>query len=232
MAKEKKAEQAVGVQLHNSPRELSLSLLKTLCICNVICVVIVFSMSAIMGKGVWGILVTELICLIITGATLYAQSWSMGDKDANYIQFGRMVYDPVKPVKIGLLAIAPGLVSDILLIVSKISGAFDFLWIYRLMNAPLWPLINLIHPYSIFPQAATEETVIMQGTQYEEVIAASDATPGCGWGKLILMILLPIIYMLFIYAGYELGRRRISIGSKLVYENEDSKKGKRRFFSK
>ena len=38
--------------------------------------------------------------------------------------------------------------------------------------------------------------------------------------------------MLFIYAGYELGRRRISIGSKLVYENEDDKKGKRRFFSK
>ncbi len=221
-----------GVQLHNSPKESAVSLFKTLCICNIICVVIVFSMSAVMANGVWGILVTELVCLFITGFTLYAQSWSMGDKDANYIQFGRMEYDKWKPLKMGLLALAPGLVSDIALIVSKVSGIFDFLWIYRLMNAPVWPLINLIHPYSVFPQAATEETVVMQGTQYEEIIAAADATPGCGWGKMLLIMILPLLYIVFIWIGYELGHHRISLGNKLVYENKDGKKEKKGFFSK
>lgn len=234
MAKSKETSTAAGagtssaqqtVQLHNSPRELALQTLKTLCICNVICVVIVFSMSAVMNWGVGGILLTELVCILITGITLYAQSWGFGDKDANYLQFGRMVYDPYKPLKYGLIAIAPGLVSDILLIISKISGSFDLLWVYRLMNAPVWPLINLIHPYGLHAHEATEETVVMAGTQYEEVIAAADATPACGWGKMIVMMLLPLLYILFMWIGYELGRRRFSISNKLVYVDKDGKKG-------
>jgi hypothetical protein len=211
------------VQLHNSPKELALQTLKNLCLCNVICVVIVFSMSAVMNMGVWGILLTELICLLITGLTLYTQSWGFGDKDANYIQFGRMEYDAKKPWVYGLIALAPSLVSDILLIISKLTS-LDWLWVYRLMNAPVWPLINLIHPYGVHFHEATEETILMEGTQYEEVVAAADATPGAGWGKLILMMLLPLLYLLFMVLGYELGRRRISIGDKMVYVNKDKKK--------
>ena len=231
MAKSQEKSNAAGasaapqtVQLHNSPRELALQILKTLCICNVICVIIVFSMSSVMNWGVGGILLTELICILITGITLYAQSWGFDDKDANYIQFGRIVYDPYKPLKYGLIAIAPGLVSDILLIISKISGSFDLLWVYRLMNAPVWPLINLIHPYGLHFHEATEETVVMAGTQYEEVIAAAEATPACGWGKMILMMLLPLLYILFMWIGYELGRSRLSIGNKLVYVDKNGKK--------
>lgn len=212
------------IQLHNSPKELGLQVLKNLCICNVICVIIVFSMSGVMNWGTGGKLLTELVCILLTGITLYAQSWGFGDKDANYLQFGRMERDPYKPLKYGLIAVAPSLVSDIILIVSKISGSFDLLWVYRLMNGPVWPLINLIHPYGVHFHEATEETVVMAGTQYEEVIAAAEATPGCGWGKMILMMLLPLLYIVFMWVGYELGRRRISIGNKLVYVDKDGKK--------
>lgn len=219
----KEQQPATGVQLHNSSGELAVSLIKTLCICNVICVVIVFSMGGLMAQGTWGILLTGIICLLVTGGTLYAQSWGMGDKDANLIQFGRTTYDPYKPLKMGLLALAPGLVSDVLLLFSKITGLFDFLWLFRLMNGPVWPLINLIHPYSVAPQEAMPEMVIMEGTQYEEVIEATAATPGCSWPKIILMILLPLLYIVFIWIGYELGRRRISLGTRLVYENKNAK---------
>ena len=41
----------------------------------------------------------------------------------------------------------------------------------------------------------------------------------------ILMMLLPLLYIVFIWVGYELGRRRISIGNRLVYENKNAKKG-------
>ena len=57
-----------GVPLHNTPREQGLSLFKTLCILNVVCVVIVFSMSGVMGMGTWGIVLTEAICLLITAS--------------------------------------------------------------------------------------------------------------------------------------------------------------------
>ena len=125
----------------------------------------------------------------------------------------------------GLLALAPGLVSDVLLLFSKITGLVDLLWVYRLMNAPVWPLINLIHPYSIAPQEAMPEMILMEGTEYEEIVQATAATPGCSWPKLILMMLLPLIYIVFIWVGYELGRRRISISNRLVYENKHAKKG-------
>ncbi|HIT78812.1 MAG TPA: hypothetical protein IAC40_00845 [Candidatus Faecivivens stercorigallinarum] len=220
----KKQEPVTGVQLHNSPKELAVTLLKTLCICNVICVVVVFSMGGIMAQGTWGILLTALICLLIAGGTLYSQSWGIGDKDANLIQFGRTEYDRYKPLKMGLLALAPGLVSDVLLLFSKITGLVDLLWVYRLMNAPVWPLINLIHPYSIAPQEAMPEMILMEGTEYEEIVQATAATPGCSWPKLILMLLLPLIYIVFIWVGYELGRRRISISNRLVYENKHAKK--------
>ncbi len=221
---EKSEASSQTVQLHNSPKELGLQVLKTLCICNVVCVIIVFSMSGIMNMGIGGMLLTELICLLLTGITLYAQSWGFGDKDANYLQFGRMERDPYKPLRYGLVAVAPSIISDLILIFSKITGLFDLLWLYRLMNAPLWPLINIIHPYGLYFHEATEETTVMAGTQYEEVIAAAEATPGCGWGKMILMMLLPLLYILFMWIGYELGRRRISIGNKLVYVDKDGKK--------
>lgn len=76
------------IQLHNSPKELGLQTLKTLCICNVICAIIVFSMSGVMNWGTAGKLITQLVCLLLTGIALYAQSWGFGDKDANY-QIGR-----------------------------------------------------------------------------------------------------------------------------------------------
>lgn len=223
-----------GVPLHNTPREQGLSLFITLCILNVVCVVIVFSMSGVMGMGTWGIVLTEAICLLITGVTLYSQSWGMGDKDANLIQFGRYQYDRLKPLKMGLVALAPGLVSDIILIVCKalnclLFGQLDALVLFRLMNAPVWPLINLIHPSGLLPTEAHEEMTIMAGTAYEEVIEASAGTPGASWLKVIVFVLLPLVYLVFIWLGYELGRRRFSIGNKLVYEDKEGGKSKKRF---
>ena len=55
-----------GVPLHNTPREQGLSLFKTLCITVERC------------GGTWGIVLTEAICLLITGVTLYSQSWGDG----------------------------------------------------------------------------------------------------------------------------------------------------------
>lgn len=215
------------IPLHNSIKELAIENFKTLCIANIICIVITFSMSAIMNWHWVGKLITVIVNIVIAGSMVYGHNWNFGDKDANYIQFGRMTYDKFKPLRYGMIALAPSLISDIILLVSKLSGSFDLMWLYRLMNAPFWALINLIHPYGALPHAATEETVVMAGTEYEEVIAAAAATPGLGWGQMILIMLLPLIFMLFIWGGYELGRRRISINQKLVYVDKDKNKKKK-----
>lgn len=98
------------VELHNGVWELALKLWRTLILCTILCAVIVFSLSGIMVSGTWGLLLTQLICFIVMGFTIYSQMWSVGDRDANFIHFGRMKRDIWKSLKIGLIALIPGFV--------------------------------------------------------------------------------------------------------------------------
>lgn len=209
------------VELHNGVWELALKLWRTLILCTILCAVIVFSLSGIMVSGTWGLLLTQLICFIVMGFTIYSQMWSVGDRDANFIHFGRMQRDIWKSLKIGLIALIPGFVTNIPLALSKagVFGNFDFLPFYRVLQAPIWPLINLIHPYGAIPHEAVAATELFEG---------SPATAGMTWGQLVLMAIIPLVYLIFVVAGYELGIRRISVGFKLVYEKNDKDKGKKK----
>lgn len=214
---EQNTQQKQQINLHNSVKELSFNLWKTLLLCTLICVVVVISLSGIVVTGVWGPLLAEAICLLITGLTLYTQMWGAGDRDANFIQFGRMERDKLKGLKIGLIVIIPALALNIPLALSM-TGIIpiDLLPFYRLLQAPVWPLINLIHPYGAVAHEATEAI--------EELnVAAMPATPGLGWGQFALLWLLPFIYTFFATAGYELGVRRIELGFKLMYEDKKKK---------
>lgn len=218
---EQKTQQKQEVNLHNSVKELSLKLWRTIVLCTLICVVLVFSLSSLMVKGVWGPLLTQLICLVVVGLTIYSQMWGFGDRDANFIQFGRMERDYWKGLQIGLWAIVPSVLLNIPLALSMVGVIpFDFMPIYRILEGPVWPLINVIHPYGAVAHAAVEATELFEG---------SPATAGLGWGQFALIVLLPLIYTLFAVLGYEMGVRRISVGFKLMYEDKNKKgKGKKR----
>ncbi|MCI8600401.1 MAG: hypothetical protein HFE45_02275 [Oscillospiraceae bacterium] len=214
---EQNTQQKQRINLHNSVKELSFQLWKTLLLCTLICVVVVISLSGVMVNGLWGPLLTETICLLLTGLTLYTQMWGAGDRDANFIQFGRIERDPLKGLKIGLIVIIPSLLLNIPLALSMVELIpIDLLPFYRILQAPVWPLINLIHPHGAVAHEAT--------AAIEELnITAMPATPGLGWGQFALLWLLPFIYTFFVVAGYELGIRRIELGFKLMYEDKKKK---------
>lgn len=207
------------IKLHNSVREMSLYLWRAMLLCGVACVVIVMALSGFMNENRIALLLVGIICVIFTGIVLYANAWAYGDRDANFVQFGRTKRDIFKGLKVGFWAILPSLLMNIPLALSKMGlfGSFDFMPYYRILMAPIWPLINFVHPHGSIPYDAMPAT---------ELTEAFPATPGLEWGQFAIIAVLPVIFILFIWAGYELGFHRISLGFKLVYEDKEKEAGK------
>ena len=214
-----KQEKKPLIKLHNSIREISLHVWRALLLCGVACAVIVMATSSIMTQNRIALLVIGLMCAIFTGIILYANTWAYGDRDANFVQFGRTKRDIFKGLKVGVIVSLPSFLMNIPVVLSKLEIIpFDFMPYYRILMAPLWPLINFIHPYGAVPHPAVEAT---------ELTEAMAATEAITWGQLGLMALLPLIFVGFCWAGYELGYHRISLGFKLVYEDKEKAEKKK-----
>lgn len=215
---EEKKTSAPKVKLHNSLRELFLDLWKYLAFCGVAAVLIVMVTSGLISENRLALALIGAACVILVAVVLYANCWTYGDRDANFVQFGRCKRDPFKGLKLGALVALPTFLLNIPLLLSKLQILpFDFLPVYRFLAAPLWPLINLIHPYGAVAHEATEAT---------ELLEAFPATPGLEWGQFGLIAILPLIYVLFCWFGYEIGYRRISLGFRLVYGKTAEEKAK------
>lgn len=215
---EEKKSNPQKVKLHNGLRELTLELWKYLVLCGVASVVVVMATSALMAENRFAIACIGTACVIFSGVVLYANTWAYGDRDANFVQFGRCKRDPLKGLKLGCLVSLPTFLLNIPLALSKLQILpFDFLPVYRFLAAPLWPLINLIHPYGAVAHEATEAT---------EMLEAFPATPALEWSQFGLIALLPLIYVAFCWLGYEMGYHRISLGFRLVYGKTAEEKAK------
>ncbi|MBQ4051954.1 MAG: hypothetical protein IJD13_10015 [Oscillospiraceae bacterium] len=206
---EEKKQNPPKIKLHNSLRELTLELWKYLIFSGLATVLIIIVTSGLMTSSRLALGAIGAVCVIFAGVVLYANTWTYGDRDANFVQFGRCKRDPLKGVKLGCLVSLPTFLLNIPLALSKAEILpFDFLPVYRFLAAPLWPLINMIHPYGAVAHEATEAT---------ELLEAFPATPAMEWGQFGLIVLLPLIYVFFCWLGYEMGYRRISLGFRLVY---------------
>lgn len=215
-----------AVPLKNETWRLALQTFINLVIATIISVILVLSLSSLMGS-VWGKLVVEAVCLAITLPMVYGYMWGQGDRDANFVQFGRMEADPWKGLRAGALGVIPTLLTCIPLALSmtRVIG-FDFMPVYRILNAPLWGFINLIHPLGgAIPHAATEA---IPATDSMPAIDAMPATDGLSWGAFALIAVLPLLYVVFSAVGYYMGTKRISVMSKLVYKDEKEKPGTRK----
>ena len=203
-----------------SPFQFGLQLLKRLVFATVICMFVCFSMSFLPEYyGISGYIGMSVLTVGISGGMMYLHAWSVGDHDANAVQFGRMEPFKLKGLFAGLYLVLFVSVLAIPLALS-IAGILpiDFLPFYRLLNSPLWGIINLIHPYGAIPHAEVLET---ETTVYQA------ATAGMSWGQFIGVILLPLIYVPFTTVGYILGYKRFSIIQKVVYKNEKKEKTKK-----
>ena len=108
--------------------------------------VMIFSWAVIKAMGAFGNIMfgfTGLMCVVCILADFgmkQGDAASSADKlhgDDVGRKFG---------IQLGFIAMLPFAVTAILLAVSKFSGAFDFLGIYKVLNACLYPIIQLFAP--------------------------------------------------------------------------------------
>lgn len=177
----------------------------------IICSIIVFSLSFLLDKT-WGKIVIQILNMAVSGGILYSTLWYYGDREKNFVQFGRMEEDLNWGLKVGLVGMLFPMATAILLILAKILSLPDLVIVYKLINPQINLLINLFIP-----------TV---------------DTNSFGFLQIILTLLLYLYVPLFCAIGYRLGYARISISEKLVYikkdddKNQQQKKPKKPFMQR
>ena len=95
------------VALKNETWRLAVQTFVNIVIGTVISIIITISLSSLMVGSIWGKIVVEFLCLAITLPLVYGYMWGQGDRDSNFVQFGRMKPDKWKGVRAGLLSIIP-----------------------------------------------------------------------------------------------------------------------------
>ena len=159
-------------------------------VATVFSMIIVFAFKFLLGETVFSYFIMSAVTLLLDGGMIYNLLWRQGDKEANYIQFKRMEEEKLKGFKVGAFVMIPYIVMDVVLALSVFEVVeFEFLRTFRILNAPLYGFMKLVSPG-------------LTATAAEFVILA----------------LLPFVYLLFCGAGYELGKRHISIKERLVYK--------------
>ncbi len=210
------------VALQNETWRLAVQPFVNIVIGTVISIIITISLSSLMVGSIWGKIVVEFLCLAITLPLVYGYMWGQGDRDSNFVQFGRMKPDKWKGVRAGLLSIIPNVLTAVPLALSMLRIIpFDFMPFYRLLNAPMWGFINMLHPNGgAIPHAAIPA---QEATETMPAIEAVAATDGLSWGAFAIICLLPLIYAVFAAVGYYLGTKRFSIINKVVYKDDPEK---------
>ena len=86
---------------------------------------------------------TQILLLIVWCVFPYHILWEFGNRDDTNVRYRGQRPDPLRGVKIGLLAVVPYGICWAMLLVSKFVPALDgFLSIYRLTAFPYYPYVN------------------------------------------------------------------------------------------
>ncbi len=155
--------------------------------------------SQLAGKGLAAFyIITQFFTLMMLLAFIYPKTWQLGTKDSNAVHFGRKTEDRLYGLKLGMLAIIPGVV---------IWAVFMFgltklpITLYGMTHAGMYSIIQLI----------------AGGT-----VKIGTLTVGQKLLELLTLLVIPLIAEF----GYILGYKDISISEKLIYSNK--KKGGKR----
>ncbi len=154
--------------------------------------------SALKTTGTVMNLVAFVLQVILFALIVYTKMWDLGDKNANAANFGHMKGDPMRGLKLGLLAAIPSVVSFLALIADKLFGFWGgMVTAYRICHTALYPVI-----------------VWSMGS------AVTLTTANVSWGG-ILCAGLPLLFMPIVATvAYYLGYRHISLREKIVFVNK------------
>ncbi len=167
----------------------------------IVCSIILFSTTFLL-EYLAGRIFIQAANLMISCAILYATFWFEGDKEKNYVQFGRIEPDLNWGLKAGLVGMFIPMITMLLLIAAIVTKLPDFIVYYKLINPHINMLINIFIP-SLDPSQISFVNIILTAALYLYVPIS------CG-------------------LGYQLGYRRISLSEKMVYVDKNKKNAKKK----
>lgn len=144
-----------------------------------------------------GLIGMQLLMFLAYSFPLYNTMWSLGNRDLNKFHFGHIERDRLRGLKLGVLGVIPIFAVSLVFAFSKFTNLFDFTGVYRILNAHVWPLLNLVN---------------------------LDLKGIFTWWQVILFTLIPSILPIAASAiGYVLGNYDFSPLQKLVYKSKEKK---------
>lgn len=162
----------------------------------IIAIVVCFGVSSLMLNPL-GQVITQFLLLFAYSFPAYNVMWSLGNRDYNRFHFGHIKRDMYRGLQISLILIIPLAVISLLFMLSKLGAFPEFTLIYRLINAHVWPMLNLIQPQNRDPFS---------------------------WWQAGLFMLIPLIMPVATSTlGYFLGNNDFSPLQKLIYKGKKKK---------
>ncbi len=146
------------------------------------------------------LILSQLCSLGILIMFINGKAYYIGDSDANKVQFGRMEYDRLKGLKLGIAPAAFAALTYIVLILGKlgvISKDIAFV-IFNFSNYHLFAYNRLIFGHS------TDLAAI-------------------GWGGIVGAFLTVVLVPAVTYICYTLGYKRINLFEKVVFKKKEGK---------
>lgn len=168
----------------------------------VLCLIVSVSVSMISLPDVIRYLILLITLIPLYVALIYSPIWTEGDRNRNMVQFGHLEKDICRGVKIGAFLTIPYLIEDVFLTLSWAKVIPNIYWLYKLLNAHIWPVLDWVNPIK------------------ESGVVASDMS----LAGLIVCWLLALYPMLVSSVAYILGYKGISVSEKLIYKNKPRKK--------
>ncbi len=168
---------------------------------GLLCLIVAISISVFGLPGILRDLLTLCCVVPLYIMLLHSLFWTEGDRNRNMVGFGHIKEDRAKGFKVGLFLTLPYLLENVMLTLSRTKVIPDFYWLYKLLNAHIWPILNFFLP----PES--------------KVIGATSLSIG----GLIVCWLFTLYPLVIATASYILGYHGISVVQKLVYKNKPRK---------
>ncbi len=177
---------------------LALSSYGSFLIAILLCFILAISIAAL-DSPTWAMnLILFVLMIPLYVVLIYNPIWTEGDRNRNMIQFGHIQYDKWKGLKVGLLMAIPYLLTNLMLTLSKFGVLPNLFWLYKILNAHLWPLLNILDPTALAADMTILGLVICWLTSFYPTIIA--------------------------VVAYFLGYKGIMVMEKLIYKNKPRKK--------
>lgn len=140
-------------------------------------------------------ILTQVFTLALTIGFIYPKLWQLGAKDSNLVKFKHRESDPLRGLKIGLIAQIPAL----LLLISFFAFMRKVpLKLYALLNSPFYALIDIIGGAKSFSQLNILQSAAL----------------------FLLLLIVPAICA----GAYLLGLKDISLSEKFIYSKKQNNK--------